>query len=82
MNKIRGNVIGTPISPEKSLIKATHLTPDEQAQIRRNIGAAAVGEGGSGSVNENYVIITDQSTRKRYKIYVNGGKLMMEESEV
>ena len=38
--KIRGNTIGTPLKPEKNLVKATDLTPAEQAQARRNIGAA------------------------------------------
>ena len=38
--KIRGNTIGTTMKPEKNLVKATDLTPEEQAQARRNIGAA------------------------------------------
>ena len=38
--KIRGNTIGTNIKPEKNLVKATDLTPEEQAQARKNIGAA------------------------------------------
>ena len=44
--KIRGNTIGTPIKPEKNILKATDLTEAEKAQARENIGAAAVGEGG------------------------------------
>lgn len=40
MNKIRGTVIGTPIKPEKSLIKAKDLTDEQKAQARVNIGAA------------------------------------------
>jgi hypothetical protein len=39
MRKIRGNVIGTPIKPEKSIIKATDLTEEQKAQARANIGA-------------------------------------------
>ena len=45
--KIRGNTIGTPIKPEKNIIKATDLTEEEKAQARANIGAAAVGETGA-----------------------------------
>ena len=36
--KIRGNTIGTPLKPGKNLVKATDLTPEEQAQARKNIG--------------------------------------------
>ena len=39
--KIRGNTIGTPIKPEKNILKATDLTAEEQAQARANIGAAS-----------------------------------------
>ena len=46
--KIRGITVGTPLSPEASLIKANALTDEEKAQARANIGAAAVGEGGGG----------------------------------
>lgn len=40
--KIRGNTIGTPIKPEKNLVKATGLSSEEQAQARLNIGTAGV----------------------------------------
>ena len=39
--KIRGNTIGTPMKPEKNLVKATGLSPEEQAQARENIGSAS-----------------------------------------
>ena len=39
--KIRGNTIGTNMKPEKNLVKATDLSPEEQAQARDNIGAAS-----------------------------------------
>lgn len=39
--KIRGNTVGTPIKPEKNLVKATGLSVEEQAQARENIGAAS-----------------------------------------
>ena len=39
--KIRGNTVGTTLRPEKNLVKATDLTPEEQAQARANIGAPA-----------------------------------------
>ena len=38
---IRGNTIGTPLKPEKNLVKATDLTDEEKAQVRKNIGAVA-----------------------------------------
>lgn len=44
MNKIRGNVIGTPIKPEKSIVKATDLTDEQKAQARANIGVPEVSE--------------------------------------
>lgn len=38
-NIVRGNVIGTSLKPELNLLKATGLTPEEQAEVRKNIGA-------------------------------------------
>lgn len=48
--KIRGNTVGTPMRPEKFLVKARNLNEEEKAQARANIGAAAEGDspGGSG----------------------------------
>lgn len=40
--KIRGNVVGTPLKPERNLLKATDLTEQEKAQVRENIGIAGV----------------------------------------
>ena len=40
--KIRGNTVGTPIKPEKVVVKCQNLTEEEKAQARENIGAAAV----------------------------------------
>lgn len=37
--KIRGVTVGTPIKPEKIVVKATDLTPEQKAQARENIGA-------------------------------------------
>ena len=37
--KIRGNTIGTPIKPGKTLVKAQNLTKAEKQQARHNIGA-------------------------------------------
>ena len=42
--KIRGNTVGTPIKPEKNIVKATNLTEDEKAQARENIGAMSEAE--------------------------------------
>lgn len=42
--KIRGNTIGTPIKPEKNLVKATDLTEEEKAQARANIGAISLSD--------------------------------------
>lgn len=37
--KIRGVTVGTPLKPEKSIVKATELTEEQKAQARENIGA-------------------------------------------
>lgn len=42
MNKIRGNVIGTPLKPGESIVKATDLSEEQKAQARANIGAAGI----------------------------------------
>lgn len=39
--KIRGNTVGTPIKPEKAVVKCQNLTEEEKAQARQNIGAAS-----------------------------------------
>ena len=64
MKLIRGNTIGTPIKPEKNLVKATALTEEEKAQARANIGAAAVGEGGSVDLSNYYT--KDEVDQKGY----------------
>lgn len=51
--KIRGNTVGTPIKPEKAVVKCQNLTEEEKAQARANIGAAAVGEGGGGLTEQD-----------------------------
>ena len=61
MKSIIGNTIGTPIKPEKNLVKATALTEAEKAQVRENIGAAAVGEGGSVDLSNYYTKAEVQS---------------------
>lgn len=38
--KIRGNTVGTPMKPEKAVVKCENLTEEEKAQARANIGAA------------------------------------------
>lgn len=38
--KVRGTVVGTPIKPEKVLVKSENLTEGEKAKARANIGAA------------------------------------------
>ena len=37
--KVRGVTVGTPLKPEKSIVKATDLTDEQKAQARENIGA-------------------------------------------
>lgn len=37
--KIRGNTIGTPMKPDKILVKAQNLTEEQKRQARKNIGA-------------------------------------------
>lgn len=66
--KIRGNTIGTTQKPKSVLLQA-ELTEEEKAQARRNIGAAAIGEGGMSAtasallitILRNGVYSTDQS---------------------
>ena len=50
--KIRGNTVGTPIKPERNLVKATDLTAEEKAQARANIDAAPAGYGLGGKTDE------------------------------
>ena len=40
--KIRGTTVGTPIKPEKVLVKSENLTEAEKARARENIGAVSV----------------------------------------
>lgn len=42
--KIRGNTVGTPIKPEKVLVKSENLTGAEKAKARENIGAVAASD--------------------------------------
>lgn len=39
--KIRGTTVGTPIKPEKVVVKCKNLTEEEKAIARANIGAAS-----------------------------------------
>jgi hypothetical protein len=41
--KIRGNTVGTPISPEQAVVKCKNLTEEQKAQARKNIGAGVAG---------------------------------------
>ena len=61
--KIRGNTIGTPIKPEKNILKATDLTEEEKAQARENIGAAAVG------------VVFTVKTQEEYDALVEAGEV-------
>lgn len=70
--KIRGNTIGTPLKPEKNLVKATDLTPEEQAQARENIGAVASVNGISPDENGNVEIPTGGGTAEG-AVLVNQG---------
>lgn len=45
--KIRGNVVGTTQKPEKVIVRATHLTEEQKAQARENIGAVSADKLGS-----------------------------------
>lgn len=38
-------------------------------------------EGGSGGGGQGYVNLTDQETGTEYKLYVSGGKLMMDAND-
>lgn len=39
--KIRGNTVGTPLKPEKAVVKCQNLSEEEKAQARENIGAVS-----------------------------------------
>lgn len=80
--KIRGNTVGTPIKPEKAVVKCQNLTEEEKAQARANIGAAAVGEGGSGgSVAPMIVTIRDERPSHTADVIIehlaNGGNAIL-----
>ena len=66
--KIRGNTIGTTIKPEKNILKATDLTEAEKKQVRENIGAVAVGEGGVGSSD---VYVGSGEMPEGYKVQID-----------
>ena len=57
--KIRGNTIGTPLKPEKNLVKATDLIEEEKAQARANIGAVASVNGTTPDENGNVTVESD-----------------------
>ena len=40
--KIRGNTVGTTLKPERAVVAAKNLTPEQQKQARDNIGASAL----------------------------------------
>lgn len=42
--KIRGITVGTPIKPEKAIVRCDDMTEEEKAVARRNIGAIGNGE--------------------------------------
>ena len=59
---IMGNTVGTTTNPKRVLTNPGELTPEEQAQVRAKIGAAAVGEvggGGGGGGCDSYYRATD-----------------------
>lgn len=45
--KIRGNTVGTPLKPEKAVVKCHGLTDEEKATARQNIGAISLEDVGS-----------------------------------
>ena len=62
--KIRGDMVGTTIKPEKVLVKATNLTEEEQAQVRENLGVLP-GSGEGASINDGAVSgVTTWSSEK------------------
>lgn len=64
MSVIRGNTVGTPIKPEKNLLKATDLTEEEKAQARSNVGLGTFKEG----TGEKSVVIGDGNAIGDYSI--------------
>ena len=53
--KIRGNTVGTPIKPEKAIVRCENLTEEEQAKARENIGAISNDLAGKALFNVNAV---------------------------
>jgi hypothetical protein len=57
--KIRGNTVGTPIKPEKAVVKCQNLTEEEKAQARENIGASAIHIGTEPPTDPNVTLWVD-----------------------
>ena len=84
-NIVRGNVIGTSLKPELNLLKATNLTPEEQAEVRKNIGANTLIVGAKTTHSPNMDASLGRSTHTPAEIYEhvqNGGTAMFRDDGI
>lgn len=61
--KIRGNTVGTPIKPEKILVKCENLTEAEKATARNNIGALSENINGGSLSGVNSIVYWDSNNQ-------------------
>lgn len=63
--KIRGNTVGTTLKPERAVVAATNLTPEQQKKARKNIGAIGNGEhinmGGKSITYANQILFANST---------------------
>ena len=59
--KIRGNTVGTPIRPEKVVVKCQNLTEEEKATARNNIGALSENINGGSLSGVNSIVYWDSN---------------------
>lgn len=72
------DIQGEDAPQEAVLFVAQKLTPEQQAQARANIGAAAIGEGTAPS---GEILLADRTTGQLYILAVSDGALQMAEAE-
>ena len=71
--KIRGNLVGTNQKPEKVVVMATDLTPEQQAKARENIGAAAECAGVLNVTTDFDTMKASHTSKEIYDHIQNGG---------
>lgn len=76
--KIRGITVGTPLKPERTLVKATELTDEQKSQARENIGAASAGYCFSRLPEDGSVFLFDGDATDPYTLHAHNDVLRME----